>query len=145
MIQNARFPGCLSCTRPKELVDLWGFGDAESLKRTGTSRIIFTNGLVDGWSHFFPGGTSSQPRCFYRNVGKIKRNVLSCGFSQSASTLYMISRAMPTSIFAYTILFALKRGWLRFVRLWPKSIFWIQIIFEDGRSPDSRRQHYSYH
>jgi hypothetical protein len=33
--------------RPTLLSDLWGFGD---LKKIGTTRIIFTNGLNDGWS-----------------------------------------------------------------------------------------------
>lgn len=34
--------------RPTELADLWGF-DAQTLPSV-TSRIIFTNGLNDGWS-----------------------------------------------------------------------------------------------
>ena len=32
--------------RPRRLADLWGFDDMAAL----TSRIVFTNGLNDGWS-----------------------------------------------------------------------------------------------
>lgn len=46
------------CVRPTELTDLWGFGDAEAFGRAGASRIIFTNGLVDGWS---AGGVLTSP------------------------------------------------------------------------------------
>eukprot|EP00958_Prasinococcus_capsulatus_P029234 scaffold7382_cov406-Prasinococcus_capsulatus_cf.AAC.5 len=35
--------------QPTELVDLWGF-TAESLVRQGVTRILFTNGMNDGWS-----------------------------------------------------------------------------------------------
>lgn len=34
---------------PTALVDAWGF-DADGLRRQGASRILFTNGLNDGWS-----------------------------------------------------------------------------------------------
>lgn len=33
--------------RPRDLADLWGF---DELTRVGATRIIFTNGLMDGWS-----------------------------------------------------------------------------------------------
>ena len=33
--------------QPRLLADLWGFDD---LVRAGASRILFTNGLMDGWS-----------------------------------------------------------------------------------------------
>ncbi len=41
---SARFG---AAPQPRALVDVWGFDD---LARAGASRIIFTNGLVDGWS-----------------------------------------------------------------------------------------------
>ena len=36
--------------QPRALADLWGFDSRNLVKRTGASRIIFTNGLNDGWS-----------------------------------------------------------------------------------------------
>jgi len=42
--------------RPDELVGLWGFG-AAGLRAQGASRIVFTNGLNDGWS---AGGFASD-------------------------------------------------------------------------------------
>eukprot|EP00472_Partenskyella_glossopodia_P001309 CAMPEP_0197526400 /NCGR_PEP_ID=MMETSP1318-20131121/17701_1 /TAXON_ID=552666 /ORGANISM="Partenskyella glossopodia, Strain RCC365" /LENGTH=417 /DNA_ID=CAMNT_0043080549 /DNA_START=207 /DNA_END=1460 /DNA_ORIENTATION=- len=45
---SSRF-GSNGIPRPHELADLWGFS-TESLADAGASRIIFTNGLRDGWS-----------------------------------------------------------------------------------------------
>lgn len=36
--------------QPRALADLWGFDSRNLVSRTGASRIIFTNGLNDGWS-----------------------------------------------------------------------------------------------
>jgi len=36
--------------QPRALADLWGFDTANLVTRTGATRIIFTNGLNDGWS-----------------------------------------------------------------------------------------------
>ena len=36
--------------QPRALVDLWGFDSRLLVPKTGASRIIFTNGLNDGWS-----------------------------------------------------------------------------------------------
>eukprot|EP00928_Gymnodinium_smaydae_P030267 TRINITY_DN2254_c0_g1_i1.p1 TRINITY_DN2254_c0_g1~~TRINITY_DN2254_c0_g1_i1.p1 ORF type:complete len:533 (-),score=65.22 TRINITY_DN2254_c0_g1_i1:125-1690(-) len=43
--------------QPRALVDLWGF-DFTSLRGQGASRIVFTNGLNDGWS---VGGFQADP------------------------------------------------------------------------------------
>ena len=50
--------------QPRQLADLWGFDD---LVRAGASRIIFTNGLMDGWSVVLvvttPAAPAAAPPC----------------------------------------------------------------------------------
>ena len=41
--------GSAASPQPSALVDLWGF-DSTGLAMSGATRILFTNGLQDGWS-----------------------------------------------------------------------------------------------